>query len=56
LPGTWEAEEFGFAGSQATLVQKIEEGELEKEMQRIVGQVWNKIEDSVRLKNRKRRF
>jgi len=53
--GTWIAEELGFQGTKATLINKIEEDNLENEMRKIVGLVWNDKEASLRL-NRKRRF
>jgi recombination protein RecA len=53
--GTWHAEEFGWEGSRAALINKVEGENAEKEIQKIVGLAWNKREDSI-LSDRKRRF
>lgn len=50
------ASEFDLECSQAKLVEHIEKNNLESELQKVVGQCWNEIEDSLKLKNRKKRF
>ena len=42
-------------GTKSTLIRKIEEKGLQKELQKITGEVWLKIEESLRL-NRAKRF
>ena len=49
------AHDLDLKGSKNELVKAIEKEKLKKELQKIIGQVWNKIEDSLLL-NRKRRF
>ena len=53
--GTWHAEEFGWEGSRASLIDKIESENAEDEIKKIAGKAWNEKEASLRL-NRKRRF
>jgi recombination protein RecA len=52
---TWDAEELGVVGNRPTIVDFIEKEGAEKEMQKIVGKVWNEIEDSLCL-DRKRKY
>jgi recombination protein RecA len=54
--GSWIAEELGVTGNKATIIDHIEEEELEAEMKKLVGVVWNEIEKSLRLDHRKRKF
>lgn len=54
-PSTWHAEEFGWEGTRASLIEKVEKEGAEEEVQKIFGQAWNAREESLRL-NRKRRF
>jgi hypothetical protein len=54
--GTWIAEELGVEGAKATIIDFIEQEGAEKEMQQVVGEAWNKIEESLRLDHRKRKF
>lgn len=49
------AHDLDLKGGRAGLIEKIETGRLEKELQKITGRVWNNIEDSLLL-NRNRRF
>jgi len=44
----------GFDGSMGTLVKTIEEEGKEKELREIVGDVWQEIERSLRVKRKKR--
>ena len=53
--GTWVAEGLGIQGTQASLIQQIEEGRMEHEMRMAVGDAWTQREESLRL-DRKRRF
>jgi RecA/RadA recombinase len=54
--GSWIAEELGVTGAKATIIDHIEEEGLEGEMKKVVGIAWNKIESSLRLNHRKRKF
>ena len=56
--GTWIAEDLlqGLQGSKATIIDRIEQEGAEKEMRELVGVVWNKIEKSLRLDHRKRKY
>ena len=49
------AHDLDLKGGRSGLIEKIEQGQLEKEMQKITGQVWNDIEESLLL-DRNRRF
>jgi hypothetical protein len=53
---SWKAEELGVEGSKATIIDFIEQENAEKEMRELVGRAWNKIEESLRLDNRKRKY
>jgi RecA/RadA recombinase len=53
--GTWDAEELGIQGTQANLIKQIEDGGMEIEMKKVVGDAWNHREENLRL-DRKRRF
>jgi RecA/RadA recombinase len=53
--GSWIAEELDVTGAKATIIDHIEEQGLEKEMQKVVGEVWNEIEEELRLE-RKRKY
>lgn len=52
---TITAQGLGISGTKRSLVRQIEEGGLERELQKIVGGAWCKIEDSIKL-NRKPRY
>ncbi len=59
--GCWEkkkqtiiAPDFDFEGTHKRLVKHIEDNRLEKELSKIIGTVWNDIEDSIRLDRRRR--
>ena len=54
--GSWDAEEFDVVGSKATIIDHIEKNGEEWEMRETVGKVWNKIEKSLRLDDRKRKY
>lgn len=54
--GSWVAEELGVEGSKATIIDHIEQQGLEPEMKKVVGKVWNEIEDDLRLGDRKRKY
>jgi len=47
--------EFDISGTRETLIRNIEHYSREKDLQELVGEVWNQIEDDLRL-NRKRRY
>ncbi len=49
------APEFDFEGTQKSIIQMIEDGRKEKRLFSLVGDVWNKIENSLKL-NRKRKY
>lgn len=49
------AEDFGITASMPKIIEHIESNNLENDLDIIVGNVWNSIEDSVKL-NRKKRF
>lgn len=53
--GIVKAPEFGHEGGLEKLVSLIEEQELEEELQRLVGQVWNEVESKLTL-HRKPRY
>ena len=53
---TLVAHEFDTEATKAKLIEKIENENKEKELQKIVGKCWNEIEESIRLKSRKKRF
>lgn len=48
------APEFDFEGSRFKLIKHIEEGELEKDLRELVGDVWNEIEKACEVKRKKR--
>ncbi len=49
------AKEFGFIGSEESLVKRIESESMEMDLRDLVGEVWNNIEDACTVK-RKRRY
>lgn len=49
------AKDLNLSGTKATLITAIEDQKLQKELQEIVGKVWLKIEESLRL-DRQRKF
>jgi len=53
---TIKATQFDLEGSKAKIISFIEQENREKELQVLVGKVWNEIEDSLKLDDRKRRF
>jgi recombination protein RecA len=52
---TIEASEFDMSGTRDTLIRNMEHYSHEKKLQKLVGTVWGKIEEELRL-NRKRRY
>lgn len=54
--GSWVAEELEVEGAKATIIDHIETMGLEDRMKEVVGKAWNKIEDSLRLDGRKRKY
>ena len=49
-----EAKEFGLSCSQKKLITHIEENEMEMDLQDITTNVWNDIEERLKLKRKKR--
>jgi len=49
-----KADDFDFNGSEAQLIKKIEEDELEDDLKQIVAKVWNEIEEACSLKRKKK--
>lgn len=52
---TINAEELGLSATRDKLIRAIEDNRYERKLKRIVGKVWNDIEDSIKL-NRKARY
>jgi len=53
---TLVAHEFDTEATKAKIVEYIENNNLESKLQKVVGTCWSEIEDSLKLKNRKKRF
>jgi RecA/RadA recombinase len=49
IKGTIEAKDFNFSGTKQSIIAHIEGRALSKELQRIVGEVWHKIEDGLKM-------
>ena len=52
---TIKVPEFELEGTRETIIRHVEHYSKEKDLQQLVGTVWNQIEESIRL-NRKRRY
>lgn len=52
---TINAEHFDIKGNQATIIKAIEKRNLEPKLKKLVGRVWDKIEEEIRL-NRKMKY
>jgi hypothetical protein len=48
------ADDLDMEGTREKIIKLIEEKHLEKQLQKIVGSVWNSIEESLKLNRRKK--
>jgi RecA/RadA recombinase len=52
--GKIKAKDFKFVGFKDELVKHVEENELEPDLQRLVGKIWNEIEEATKIERKKR--